>query len=249
LFIEETTPGLSAANLSKRNVRPLLPKREVLSKEVGWPLERGALRFLWLLLLLCPFWWLIDNLEPDFSRSRGKEGNAARAAREAEEMKWEWLRATWVVGWVLLLISMWLINPAPAAWRWFFAALAIVRLLEIATTGLGTILGQRQQVRARNLITIVLYAVQLTFIFAILDHSFVANDFVSEPSANVATRASDYLYISWSDMVTLGSDYAPQSGGARLLTVLTTSSSIFLFSVLLAFGIDTISQGEGRPRR
>jgi hypothetical protein len=233
--------------LSKRTVQPLVPETAMLRREgVEWPLERVAMRLLWLLLLLCPFWWCIDWRESKaLSKPVRKQTN-----KEIEE-EWEQRRAGWVVGWLALLIAMWLINPAPVTWRLPFALLALVRLLEIVTTGLGTILWQEQQVRARNLVTIIVYAVQVTLIFAIVDHSFAMNSFVPESgTGEAAARASDFLYISWSDMVTLGNSYTPQNGGARFLEVLTTSSGIFLLSVLLAFGINALASSEdGKAKR
>lgn len=224
------------SDLTKRTVRPLFPVTTAeLQEEVKWPLERGALRLLWLLLLLCPFWWAIDSLEPSESGWRGDESRA----------RWDQRRAYWVIGWLILLVAMWLINPAPSAWKWFFAALALIRLLEIFTTGLGTILRQEQQVRARNLITIVLYAVQLTFIFAILMHSFAAADFGPDVSGGPsASQPFDYLYISWSSIATLGSTYQPETDLARILEVLAATSSLFLFGVLIAFGIGVV-ENEG----
>lgn len=225
--------------LSKRSAWPLFPvDRKTLQKKVRWPLERLAFRMMWLLLLLCPFWWCIDSLERNPSTQR-----------EWETKAWEKIRALWVGGWLALLATMWLANPAPCLWRGIVAAFAIVRLLEIFVTGLGTILHQTQQVQARNLVTIVAYVIQVTLIFAILDHSFAFERFATD-SGELASGASDYLYISWSDVVTLDNAYTPTGAAARFLGVLTTTSSIFLLSVLLAFGIDAVSENErgaGRP--
>jgi hypothetical protein len=120
-----------AIDLIKRNIRPFLPLAEQL-KPVEWPLEKGAIRILWLLLLLCPFWWLIDRREPD-----------NETERKAQKDRLNLQRACWVVGWLALLGVIWIINPDPSAWKWFFAGLALMRLLEIFTSGLGTIVRQK----------------------------------------------------------------------------------------------------------
>lgn len=217
-------------DLRKRSVRPLLPPKESLA-QIEWPLERAAFRFLWLLLLLCPFWWLIDSLEPTWQQSR------------REKRRWDQQRAYWVLFWLVVLVAMWLVNPEPTSWKVVFAVLAGIRLLEVFTTSLGTVLKQAQQVRARNLVTFAIYAVQITLIFAILFHSLAAMDFGTRLAH--PTKASDYLYMSWSDMASLGNNaYAATTRTARFLEVLTTTSSILLFGVLLAFGIDAVKEKQ-----
>jgi hypothetical protein len=99
-------------------------------------------------------------------------------------------------------------------------------------------------VGASNLVTIAIYAAQLVLIFAILDHSFATTEFVSNSCAR-ASRASDYLYISWSDLTTIGNNiYTPQNSVARYLELLTTTSGLLLLTVLVAFGINTIKPRE-----
>ncbi|HET7485340.1 MAG TPA: ion channel [Solirubrobacterales bacterium] len=221
-----------ATDLIKRNIRPFLPSAKQL-QSAEWPLEKGAIRILWLLLLICPFWWLIDRWEPD---------NATE--RKAQKDRLNLQRAYWVGGWLALLGVIWLINPEPSAWKWLFAGLALIRLIEVFTSGLGTIVRQDTQVGASNLVTIAIYAAQLTLIFAILDHSFAMTEFASDSSVQ-ATRASDYLYISWSDLTTIGNNiYTPQNSVARYLELLTTTSGLLLLTVLVAFGINTIKPKE-----
>jgi len=211
---------------SKHRVWPLLPPRETLDA-LEWPLERFALCVLWILLLFCPFWWWIDW----------------RQARRpnSQEARWDERRANWVLGWVVVLLVLWLVNPAPTTLKVFFAVLAGVRLLEVFTTGLGTALREQQQVRARNLVTIAFYFVQVTLIFAILYHCLATSDFI-DSNHSAASRVVDYLYISWSNITSLGNSiYVPEGDTARFLEVLTTTSGILLLGVLLAFGIGEVS--------
>ncbi len=123
----------------------------------------------------------------------------------------------------------------------------MVRLLEILVTGLGTALGQQAQARARNLITIGIYSVQLTLIFAILYHSFATSDFVATGSnSHEPHAASAYLYISWTSITSLGNEsLTPTTDMARFLEISTTTAGIFLLGVLLAFGIGEI-QGKNK---
>ena len=196
-----------------------------------WSLDKVGLGVLRVTLHACGFWWLIDRAE-----SNGRSGN------------WDRRRAFWVVGWLLALTAMWMINPEAEGLRIFFGLLAGWRLLEVCVTGLGTALAQEQQVRARSLVTIAIYGVQLTLIFAILYHSFAATDFVtnSAPAAHLAS--SDYLYISWTNITSLGnSTYSPTSEVARFLEVGTTTAGILLLGVLLAFGINEVKDPTTPP--
>ena len=170
------TMGKSAApDFSKRRVFPLLPPRETLD-EIKWPLERVGLCVLWVLLLFCPFWWWIDWRQ-------------ARRPKSREE-RWDERRANWVLGWVAVLLALWLFNPGPTDLRVAFAVLAGVRLLEVFTTGLGTALQEEQQVRARNLVTIAFYFIQITLIFAILYHCLATTNFVPDTDAPIDSRAT-----------------------------------------------------------
>lgn len=203
---------------------PLLPREHTL-RELKWPLERGAFVLLWILLPFCGSWWLIDSRESDCPDQCEKEALDRH-------------RANWVLIWLIGLIAAWLISPDSEPWKLIVGVLAGLRLLEIFTTGLGTILQTRQQIRARNVLTILTYAIQATFVFAILYHSFAATGFTNDPD-----RPSDFLYISWSAMVSLGNEtFISHDAAARFLEVGTTTSSIFLFGVLLAFGIDAVKK-------
>lgn len=214
----------------------------------GWPLEKTAFRILQLVLLVCPFWWVIDStelceLDELFGRNPAPPMLASTLRAEAIKAKFDLWRARWVVGSSFLLALFWLINPSDPVATTAFGIVAVVRLVEILTTGLGTTLEQEQQIRARNLVTIAAYAVQATLIFAILYHSFASGDFVLE-SGTHATHALDYLNVSWSNFTSLGSTYVPSSGVARFLAVSTTTTGIILLGVLLAFGIDALEKRE-----
>lgn len=196
----------------------------------NWPLETGVYYVFSCLLRICPFWLLIDS-SVIFKTDTGKE----RA------------RAGWVVGWLAALLILWLWSPLPSG---VCVALAAIRLFEIYVTGVGTLLNQQDQARARNMITIVVYALQTILIFAIFGHDLARDSFVANPetlNATVAASSFDFLYISWSNLTSLGNNYVTQSDFAHFLEVFATTTGIFLLSVLLAFGIDEvkISRGAG----
>jgi hypothetical protein len=201
------------------SIRDIGPTKEELAQH-RWPLEVGALWLQGFLLRLCLFWWVIDRRENDDQEPR------------------EGARVAWVLGWLVVLIVMWAINPSGVL-KEVFAGLAVLRLIEVFTTGLGTVLDRQQQARARSLITIGIYAIQIALIFAILEHAWAGHAFFD--GRTYATRPLDLLYISWTAMTTIGNSiYTPQSDMARVLQMLTTTSGLLLLGVLLAFGINHI---------
>lgn len=220
--------------LNPRGRSPFLLLDPTLIEEKGWPLEKAAFRGLQLILLACPFWWAIDSKE--IRALLRHQGELAKIQR-----KYNVRRAQWVLAWVPLLALLWALNPTFALLKWVAVLAALFRLLEISATGLGTILAQVQQIQARNVVTIGFYAIQVTFVFAILYHCLAAGAFVSGTGEH-ASGALDYFYTSWSNVTSLGGSYEPETGTARFLTSMTTTFGIFLLSVLLAFGIDEVKE-------
>lgn len=209
--------------------------REALRASEGrWGLERIALFIQEVLLCFCPFSWFIDWPE---ERQRKKLIGPVPS-------KWDTGRVVYVIAWLIVLAGLWLLNPAQAWIRSVIGVLAGFRLMEIFVTGLGTALGQEAQARARNLITIAIYGIQLTLIFAILFHSFATADFRASGSAVGAPHSSSaYLYISWTSITSLGNEsFSPTTDTARFLEVSTTTAGIFLLGVLLAFGIGEVQE-------
>jgi len=209
----------------------LLPTRSPSTGDRDWSLEKGALAIQHVLQMACGFYWYIDSKETD----------------QGPSSEWDHRRAKWVLGWSVLLVVLWLVNPGPLWLRLLVGGVAAWRLLEILVTALGTALGEKTQIKARNLITIGFYGLQLVLIFAISYHSFAAGHFIAENSAVTDSHiaSSDYLYMSWSNFTSLGNDlYVPEGDAARFLEVATTSAGILLLGVLLAFGIDRIKDDD-----
>lgn len=200
-----------------------LPSRTEL-EFFDWPLEKVTYCTLWMLFPICFFWLLIDVWETDrpTDEPQGKR----------HEQRWNWYRVTFVLTWLIVLIVFWIVSPDIQPWRAIVGGLAGLRLLEIVVSGIGTILNQRQQVGARNKVTILVYAAQVALIFAILYHSFAASGFGL--LSHHPTTAADFLYMSFSAMVSLGHhEFVPKTDVAKFLEVATTGANIFLFGVLL----------------
>lgn len=206
--------------------------------EGPWPLDTAAKTMLGVLKWLCPFWWCID-----FREARRNKKNRSQDKR----VIWDGRRALWVVVWLGVLIVAWCRHPESSLWKGIVGGAAALRLWEIAVTGAGTAMKDEQQVRARSMISIGIYFLTVTFAFAILYHSFAATRFKNaEGAAEPAHDALDYLYISWANITSLGTDsYFPTNDTARFLEVATTTFGIFLLGVLLAFGIDAVKKQRG----
>ncbi len=152
-------------------------------------------------------------------------------------------RGTTHLGSLAILFALWWINLGGSAAKLCVGVVAGWRLYEILVTGFGTALGQQAQVRARSLVSIAIYGLQLTLIFAILYHSFATTGFASEGAKTGSSLvSSDYLYISWSAITSLGSTFTPRTEPARFLEVATTTAGIFMLGVLLAFGINEVQK-------
>jgi hypothetical protein len=187
--------------------------------EGDWPLTTLARCMYQAGLKGCLSYWVIDKPEKKWTRTPAF---------------WDRWRAAWVIGSLAFLIVIWAISLDPPL-AYVCAGLALWRLFGIFLTGLGTVLNKQTQAHARDLETIGIYAIQLALIFAIVERALPARDFQNTPSSPL-----DYLYISWTNLTTLGNSYYPQHELAKLTTGLTAASGLFLVGVLLAFGINKV---------
>ncbi len=203
----------------------------------SWSLEAGASWLHGLLKRSCLSWLIIDRCETNVRKSDSLVPSYA----------WDLSRGIYVLVWTGALIAAWLWNPGPFQFRMFVGFIAAYRAYEITVSGLGTVLGDSTQTKARNLITIGFYGIQLTLIFAIVYHSFAGGCFqpASGSSVDGHLASSDYLYISWANFTSLGQDaYEAKSAVAEFLEASTASMGILLLAVLLAFGINEVRDPE-----
>ena len=210
----------------RRSVRTIVSEDSRKLKEDKWLLEVGTLWIYEIMLRFCAFWWVIDRRE-----------------RYGEYGRLDKYRVIWILGWSTLLAVMWAINPGSKSLSVAFSIIAILRLTEISTTGLGTVLNRQQQTKARSLTTIAIYVFQAALIFAILDHTWASKSFVSG-SAH-ASSALAYLFISWSSVTHIGNNvYVPGSHSAMILQTLTSTFGILLLGILLAYGLNSIPKAK-----
>jgi hypothetical protein len=199
-----------------------------------WPLSALALWAHLLLKHLC-LSYFIDWRE---TKELKPESNTQPATK-----KWDFWRSIYVLAWTGALFGLWLWLPEGGFWpQTVVGGIAAYRAYEVAVTGLGTALGDETQFKARNLVTIAFYGLQMVLIFAIIYHSFAGGCFEATSNApDQSISPSDYLYISWANLTSLGQDsYEAKSITAEFLEVLTTTMGIMLLGVLLAFGINEV---------
>jgi hypothetical protein len=205
------------------------------------PLDRfGVWLFHHVFLSVAPSWWFIIYI--------GREDDRRNRV----------IGTIWVVFVTIGLLIMWQINPGDDITKDLFGALAALRWLEIFTVGLGIVLRQKESVIGHSLVTIAVLGAQVALIFAILDHSFATTDFAPPggiSAVTVPSRPFDFLYISWTQMVTLGNAYTPKTDAARALTMATSTSGVLLLAVFVAsaiahrgpnLGDGRAADGEGR---
>jgi hypothetical protein len=146
------------------------------------------------------------------------------------------LAEIYMLVWVAVLFAIWAINPLDKPARYVVAGPATYRWLEVFTTGLGLVLGKPSFRPPRTLLASGIYALQITLVFAILDHSFAASGFAGVHP----TRALDYLYVSWTDMTTLGT-VTSNSDAAHALTMATVTSGILLLAIMVSLAVNDVA--------
>lgn len=206
------------------------------------PFDRYALFGHRVLFWLAPSWLFIDARERNRPTGPpGAEGRYKVAARE------EWETAVYATVWLCVLAALCLLPFDDDTAARVVGFVALFRLLEIGVTVLGFVLGQRDPKIARSLLTIAALALQVAFIFAILDHSFAPDGFVKpealpmgQTQMHVAETPFEYLYLSWTYMTTLGNDYVAESTGANILQLAAATSGIFLLGIVVARAIGVV---------
>lgn len=198
------------------------------------PFDRVALRVYWACFWLAPSWWLID------ARDWGRDAQAPQREENAI--------ALYAGMWCLLLLVGWGWSPGNGTAAIVVGAIALFRLIEISLAMLGFILDQREPKISRSLITIAVLAFQVALILAILEHSFARGSFlkpdVSGGGAVTASTPLEYLYLAMTYMTTMGNQYIPSSGTARLLQIAAGTSGILLLGIVAARAIGLLGEAN-----
>lgn len=165
------------------------------------------------------------------------------AVRFRSEHPDRWIEGYMIVA-TLLLVPGWILAGTHLQAHWAQIALliaavfiAVVRWLEIVTAALEMVVG-KGQARAEAAIAIVtIYAAQAVLIFAIFMEALPSNAFKSSGYLGHPSSAVDFLYVSWTNLITLGNDSVPQSAPAELVVILTGATGIILVGVFLSYAM------------
>ena len=156
-----------------------------------------------------------------------------------------------IVTTVLLFLAVWSQSYECAWhswWTWILrplvGLLVLVRISEILSQSVEVVLDRVDVDAASGLVTLVIYAFQAVAIFAICSEyaeyaSGCHNAFKSDV-ADFPSHAWDYAYLAWTNLVTFGAAYPPQTFWARLAVACSSLVFVLLFSVLLAFVVAQI---------
>jgi hypothetical protein len=156
----------------------------------------------------------------------------------------------YLVVWTVGLIVMWRMSPIHGLGRTIFVVLAIARWAEIATYSLGLMFNRYTTIAAGSLMVVAIYAVQIVVSFSIIGEDLAEHMFVRQGAHGTliaATNPFDYLYVSWCNMVTLGSEYTPRSDTARVLVLGAVTSGVLLLGVVAAHTLDLIQEKSNPP--
>jgi hypothetical protein len=137
----------------------------------------------------------------------------------------------YVLAVTVLLVTALLVGSIGQPWRTVVEVLVIWRLLEIFTVGLGIVLRSRGPLFGRSVVAVAFLALQVTLAFAILDQLLAHSGFAAGKTAPASPL--QFLYISWTEMTTLGGSYAPTTDTARTLEMATGTSGILVLAILV----------------
>jgi hypothetical protein len=209
------------------------------------PFDKWALRFYRLGFWLAPSWLFIDAAH----RYQTKDRKGSKSDRVLEKEKNA--TARYVVAWFMALVAIWLLTPDNDALAKIAAGVALFRLFEIALTVLGFVLAQREPQIAGSLITIGILGLQVALIFSIVYNAFAHNDFwtpealmAQKDAPHAAATPLEYLYLSWTYMITIGNAYTPATELARYLQIAATTSGIVLLGIVAARAIGLAGNTE-----
>ncbi len=215
------------------------------SAEKFLPFDQLALHLYRAGFWIAPSWLFIDAA--DRFQTAGKTDGEAAPIIEARKRRTAW----YVMLWFAVLVAIWLLAPDDGALAKVAAGVALFRLLEIALTVLGFVLDQREPYIAGSLITIGILGLQVALIFSIVDNAFAHNDFLApgvsatDGGAHPAASAPlEYLYLSWTYMITIGNAYTPATELARYLQIAATTSGIVLLGIVAARAIGLAGNTE-----
>jgi hypothetical protein len=144
---------------------------------------------------------------------------------------------------VILAIAACLPATTVGGWAWILPTAGFLRLLDILVSGLRVIFTATSEAYAvedarRTLLLTLINVSVVILIFAVSDRWLATAwpQYVTFKDAlgGRLTGQTDFLYMSWTNLTTLGSNFTPGDIGAQALNIAEVTCGLLLLTVILA---------------
>jgi len=150
----------------------------------------------------------------------------------------------YIIAVTVALVVLWL-KDAHQSSQWLQllgAVVAVWRGVEICTVALGLVVRSGRVIAGKSLITVGIYAVQFPLILAVANEIFAGGS--GDWSHNRPQGAIDYLYLSATNVFTLGNSITPASTSAKALIIASVGVGVLLLSVFVTFAIALYNRSD-----
>jgi ketosteroid isomerase-like protein len=171
--------------------------------------------------------------------SRNIKKWAKRRQRSDGDQKALWAEEGYIFLVTVALVVGWLVMGQNSTVDTAALVVAVGRGLEVFGVALGIILVKSSVAVARRILTVALYGIQVPLILAITTHFWVKRGFTDSTGVHPTTPL-EFLYVSWSDMTTLGNHYIPTTDPAKILVLISGASGVILLGVFLSLAVTRI---------
>jgi hypothetical protein len=120
-------------------------------------------------------------------------------------------------------------------------SLACVRWLEVIAASLELVVGRIRATAETTIAVLVIYFPQTVLMFSIAGEVLVPKGFTSSLQGPHPSGPLPFLYIAWTNLTTLGNDFAATSSGAKVIVMLTGVTGALLLGVFLSYAIGQFS--------
>ena len=128
-------------------------------------------------------------------------------------------------------------------------AVAAVRWLEILAASLELVVGRVRASAETAIAVLVVYLPQTVLMFSIAAEVLAPKGFASSAEGPHPTGILSFLYISWTNISTLGNDFAATSRMAKVIVIMSGFTGVLLLGVFLTYAIGQFSGQVGTNSR
>jgi hypothetical protein len=155
----------------------------------------------------------------------------------------------YVLSVTVALAGLWLASVHGGVIAAVAVVIAMWRLIEIANVGLALALADPRQFinPTSRIVEVGIYGVQIPLIFSVFLEAFARNA-TEWSTSGVPHEAPSFLYIAFTDMLTIGnSSFVPIGTAARLCAVACTISGVILLAIFVARVLNLPRTDSGVP--